>query len=117
MKTIILSSVVADINGHVEFKVDSSKSEIFSRERRVSKRATLDGGSVIEDYGFTHTDRPFTIVARLSESKLRTLNYMIETFSSVIMSTVDGLYLGAFQDSRVKGMEVTIKILIKEKLA
>jgi hypothetical protein len=117
MNTVILSSVVADTNGHVEFKMDPSKSEIFSRGRRVSQRATLDGGSVTDDYGYSHTDRPCIIVAKLPLGKIEKINYMIENFSSIILSIKDGLYLGAFQDSRVKGAEITLKIIIKEKLA
>ena len=83
----------------------------------MSRRATLDGGSVFDDYGFSHSDRIFVLVANMSGPMLESLNYLVETFASIMISTVEGLFLGAFQDTIVKGREVTIKILVKEKLA
>ena len=117
MNRVILAATVSDSQGSLEFKFDPSKTDIYSMERRVSKRATLDGGSVFDDYGFSHSDRVFTLVAKMNGVMIDSLNYMVETFTSIMVSTVDGIFLGAFQDTRVKGSEVTIKILIKEKLA
>ena len=116
MNTIIISSVVADMNGSMRFKFRADKSDIMSMGRRVSKVATLDGGSVTDDFGFTHSDRTFVILATLTKAQIVTLNYMVETFSSITISTVEGLFLGSFRDTKVKGREVSMKILIKEKL-
>jgi hypothetical protein len=116
MDTIIISSVVADLNGSMRFKIDPGKSDILSLSRRVSKKATLDGGSVTDDFGFTHSDRTFMIVAKMTGAQVSALNYMVENFTSITVSTVDGLFLGSFQNTKVRGTEVTIKILIKEML-
>ena len=117
MNMINFASVVSDSQGFLQFKFDTSKTDIYSQERRVSRRATLDGGSVVDDYGFSHSDRTFIVVAKVSGAKLDALNYLVRTFTSIMVSTIDGIFLGAFKDTRVKGNEVTIKILIKEKLA
>jgi len=117
MNTIILSAPVSDIDGVLQFKFDTSKTEIYSLERRVARRATLDGSSVFEDYGFSHTDRTFVIGARLNGTQLDALTYLLETYPSIVVSIVDGLYLAALQDTKVKGSDATIRILIKEKLA
>jgi len=116
MNNIIISSTVADLAGSVRFKFDPTKTEIFSLGRRVSRRPTLDGGSVIDDYGYTDSDRTFTIVARLPGTMIDAVNYVLKTFSTIVISTVDGLYFGSFQSTKVKGSEVTMKILIKEKM-
>jgi hypothetical protein len=117
MNRAILSAPVSDSQGQIEFKFDVGNSELLSRERRITRRATLDGGSVFDDYGYSHSDRDFTLVTYMSGEMIEALNYMVETFSSILVSTVEGFFLGTFQDTRVKGNEVTIKILIMEKLA
>jgi len=40
---------------------------VSSRSRRVSRIATLDGGSVIVDSGYTDTDRTLVIDARVTK--------------------------------------------------
>jgi len=117
MNNCVLSATVSDAAGSMRFKFDVKKSEIYSLERRVTRRATLDGGSVTEDYGFTDSDRTFTIVAVLTKTQIESLEYLVRTFSSIVISTVAGLFLASFESTRVKGQEVTIKLLIKEKLA
>ena len=117
MNRIIISAPVSDHMGSIVFNCNSTNTELFSLDRRVSRRATLDGDSIINDYGFTHADRTFTIGAVLKSGEIEVLNHIIQTFASVIISTVAGLFLGSFQSTSVKGSEVHMKILIKEKLA
>lgn len=117
MNTIILSSVISDPFGTMIFKFNPSKSEIYSQGRRVSKRGTLDGGSVFSDYGFTDSDREFNIETQLRGEQLDLLNYMIRNYSSIMVSVIDGLFLAALESTTTIGSNVKLKILIKEKLA
>ena len=50
-------------------------------------------------------NRLFILVASMNGPMIESLNYLVETFASIMVSTVEGLFLGAFQDTIVKGRE------------
>ena len=64
----------------VKFK-ELSDSEIEKFTRRVSRVATLDGGSVVTDSGFSDTDRTLKIKARITEDQQSDLEYMQENYA------------------------------------
>jgi hypothetical protein len=108
-----------DPAGAVIIDADPDASELKSAERRVSRTATLDGGCVITDTGFSHADRTFTISARLDdEATEAAIRRMHQTYSLVVVSTPDGVYQGAIERVRVtKGGTITVRILVKQKLS
>lgn len=61
--------------------------------RRSSRVATLDGGAVFTDHGFTDADRTITVSAQCSSDQDKQLRRMVATHSLVKLSTRDGLYL------------------------
>ena len=64
----------------VKFKEDY-KSKIRRFSRRVSRVATLDGGSVVTDSGYSDTDRTFIVTAQITETQRDNLEYMQENYS------------------------------------
>ena len=63
----------------VKFK-ESFESKIRRFSRRVSRVATLDGGSVVNDSGFSHSDRTLIIEGRITETQRDNLEYMFQTY-------------------------------------
>jgi len=59
---------------------ENPNSKIKDFYRRVSRIATLDGGSVVIDSGYTDTDRTLTIEGRITEAQKTMLEYMIENY-------------------------------------
>ena len=62
-------------------------SDLSSRSRRVSRTATLDGGSVTVDSGYTDTDRTLVIDARVTKSVQEDLEYMLENYTLLNVAT------------------------------
>ena len=65
------------------------------RDRRVSRTATLDGGVSINDNGYAPGDRDITIkVPNASKVISDYLAYIAETYSQIIISTEESVFLG-----------------------
>jgi hypothetical protein len=96
----------------VKFKEDYTGTKTRSRERRVSRVATLDGSSVITDSGYTDTDRTLTIKAKLTQAQVEDLEYMIETYSLWNVAVPDGNYPCAPLRLVTDNGQTTITLLI-----
>ena len=65
------------------------------RDRRVSRTATLDGGVSINDNGYVPGDRDISIkVPNASKAIADYLAYIAETYSQIIISTEESVFLG-----------------------
>jgi len=105
-----------DYWGQVLFSEDPD-SELKKNMRRVSRKATLDGGCSITDQGFSHSDRTLTIrKTGISREDANTLWYLFQTYSLVQVSILDGCYLAAIEDVDIVEGNLRMKILIKYKL-
>lgn len=116
MNDIILSAPSADVNGTVKFKYAGRETDIYSLSRRVTRTATLDGGSVTNDLGFTHSDRTFNVSAALSPDQQDLVSRLLRTYPTLMISVQEGLFLGAIEVNNVTGNVSVLQILIKEKL-
>lgn len=66
-----------------------------SRERRVTRTATLDGGVSVYDTGCSVADRELIIKAPKATVALAAFfTYMVETYDTVILTTNEGAYEG-----------------------
>lgn len=75
----------------IRFK-ELASSVIKNYSRRVSRTATLDGGSVVTDSGYTDTDRTLTIQTRITEAQETILKYLIQTYALLTVVTDEGCY-------------------------
>lgn len=96
----------------LKFKEISSDTKVRSRSRRVSRVATLDGSSVITDSGYTDTDRTLVIAARLTQSQIDDLEYMVENYSLWNVSVIDGNYPCAPTNVITDNGETRITLLV-----
>jgi hypothetical protein len=65
---ISIAAIEFDLDGYVE--IDPLPDTDYGRYiRRATRTATLDGGAVSQDFGFTHADRTFSIRFRSTESQ------------------------------------------------
>lgn len=114
---ISISKTIADpVNGNVILQ-ELDGTDIASQEARTTRTALLDGGSYINNSGFSHGDRTFTIQAELSLVQDRKLKNMLQTWQQVTVSTYEGVFLGTLSGiAVVSGGKASITILIKDKL-
>lgn len=117
MSCISISAPTYDLQGNVMFRFDPD-SELVGETRRVSRRATLDGGVAITDQGFSHGDRTFRIrKTNISRAVLERLRWLQRTYSTLNISVPDGAFRGVIQSLSVVEGELRLNILIKEKLS
>lgn len=66
-----------------------------SRERRVTRTSTLDGGVSVYDTGCSVADREVTIKVPVASLALAAFfAYMVETYDTIIVTTNEGAYEG-----------------------
>jgi predicted ThiF/HesA family dinucleotide-utilizing enzyme len=98
----------------------SDSTEIAFLSRRLSRVATLDGGAVIVDNGFSPSDGAINLVIDAGANSLAVYKLvadMIKSFGMVTVSTVDGVFLAALESITNNKTRLVIKLLIKSQLA
>lgn len=109
-----ISMTTADTRGHVE--LDDGNSEFGKIEARVSRQATLDGGSVITHSGVSNSDRTFKIKTKINAAQKTVIEHIHENSVLVNISCAEGFFLGAISsiDTSTPGLKMTILIKSKE---
>jgi len=113
---VSLCALLYDYAGDFILNLDMQKSDLSVMVRRVSRTATLDGGAMIVDNGYTASDATFKLVpqaATQSEALKNAIYQLVKLHSSLTLSTPDGCYLGAI--SAVND-DMQITFLVKTEL-
>lgn len=113
---ISMCSNLYDAFGDFVLNVDFLDSDFSHISRRVSRTATLDGGSVIVDNGYSASDATFSIViSDIDDSKRLLLLLMIQRHSEIIVSAKNNIFLGVVETLEDKD-KMKIKFLVKRQL-
>ncbi len=89
-----------------------------SGNRRVSRTATLDGGCAIYDTGFTDSDRTLTAAQKHPmPADIDFAHHVVAHCPEVVVSAVDGCYIGVPRDYRIVNNELRLDILIKRRIS
>jgi len=111
---ISISSVTQNVTGAVIIN-ESLTSAFNTNTARVSRTATLDGGSVITHSGYSDGDRTLSVYARISEAQANILWAIFRSETFVLVSIPDGLYYAAIQRVRTDNGDLSMTILIKNR--
>lgn len=104
---------------HVFVKA-SLESDFAYLSRRINRTATLDGGAFIADNGYTASDGTIKIVIDASNNSTQTaetLALIIQQFGMVTVASKHGIFLAAFDSITPSKNQLSVKFLIKSKLA
>ena len=98
---------------------NQTESDLRTVTRRVSRTATLDGGVVMDDAGFSDGDRTITVVvASPPESVQASLVALIEADGLQRITTIDGVFEGSIETITAQdGGDMSITFLVSEKLS
>lgn len=114
---VVLSSTVFDPLCPVELDALDT-SERGERSRRVTRVATLDGGAVFNDFGFSDADRTMRIVWRpTGKAQEAAVARLVQTYSRITVATPDGLFLAAPQILTPGDSTLTLTLLVERKLS
>lgn len=115
---ISITAINYSLTGEVLFDA-AEDSDIENTTRRVGRTATLDGGCLITDGGFSDADRTFKISSKspLPDSQVAMLRTFHQDHSLVSVALPGGVYKGVIQQFRNANNAVSLNILCKEKIS
>jgi hypothetical protein len=117
MKLVSIASKLFDYSGHFLFAINPVRSQISDVSRRVSRTATLDGGALVVDNGYTASDATFNITPKKLTPELRNgLRRLAQLHSEIIVCIEEGAFLGAIS-SIDENQDFKIIFLVKTKLS
>jgi hypothetical protein len=113
---ISISAPVFDLDGNLLI-ARVSNSDLDSGSRRVTRTATLDGGVSLADMGYAHGDRTLRIVAeKATREMVDQAAYLQRNYPLLLVATTEGVFLGAIESLAVRGGDLSLNYLVKEKL-
>lgn len=93
-------------------------SDFGTTSRRVNRVATLDGGAVFNDFGFTNADKTITIEFRPFDAAQSTaVRRLFEIYPKITVATPDGLFLVAPESYQPDDEQSRIVLLVDRKLS
>lgn len=95
---------------------ERAMSEAESREARISRTRTLDGGCVIVHSGAPDADRTLNITARITRAQAADFIGLYKTETLVIIGHPDGVFTGAIYQAKNDSGIITTRILFKEQI-
>jgi hypothetical protein len=113
---VSICSKLFDYDGDFLLAIDEFNSDLSHITRRVSRTATLDGGSIIVDNGYSASDATFTIIIRDIDNPARlALMSMIRRHSAIIVSVKEDIFSGVVETLNDKD-NMKIKFLVNQQL-
>jgi len=111
-----ISTVVFDPAGYVEIQVTADTIPGETR-RRVNRVATLDGSAVLNDGGFSESDRTIDL-SWINDAVIDPLvDRMTQFYTRVQVSTRAGVFLAAPEVFKPGSKESTLRLLVLSKLS
>lgn len=114
---VVLSTLTFDPSGTVALDVLPSQTLGESR-RRMNRIATLDGGAVFNDFGFSEADRSISLTWRVrSAAQEASIARLVQLYERVHVATAQGFYLAALETYTPGALESSLSLLVVDKLA
>ena len=110
---ISISTINQNINGNV---IINTAVDFKENTVRLSRSATLDGGAVLTNSGFSDGDR--NILVRkdyISKTEADKIWSLFQTEPFILISIEDGVYYGAMKTVRIRNGALSMLIYIKNK--
>lgn len=112
-----LSTTIFDFSGYVELDLLPEYTDGEVR-RRVNRTATLDGGAVLADGGFSDADRTLQLRwARRDADIEAAVERLLSTYGSIVVSTPSGVFLAAPESYTPTADESSMRLLVLERLS
>lgn len=111
-----LSTPTYDLNGALLLHCEET-SDIGGVTRRVSRTATLDGDSVLTDFGVTAADTTVRLRIPLNKALDDSLRRLVTLYPVLVLTTRLGCYLGAVDAYTVEGKTGVVSFLIQSTLS
>jgi len=111
-----LSAITIDPAGYVEIDALPTTSD-GETKRRVTRSSTLDGGSVINDGGYTEADRIVMLRWQPTVAAHDAVTRLMQLYSLINVGTRSGVYQAALDTYTPGTDEATLRLLVLSKLS
>ncbi len=114
---IVLSTTTFDPDGYIEIEALDDFNAGPTR-RRMNRVATIDGGAVFNDFGYSEADRSITLTWP-SESKAldAAVLRLVQIYAQIVIATRDGVFLAAPDTFTPGAAESSLTLLVASKLS
>lgn len=113
---INLSSINFDPIGSIDLVILMDQSDFGETRRRMNRIATLDGGVVFNDFGFTHSDKTIRLVWMIeSQAQIKSVQRLVVLNSFLKVSLPDGVFVCAPETFSSTQEQGTLTLLVKSK--
>lgn len=106
---ISITSKLFDLAGSVLLNVPDP--DYGQTRRRATRVATLDGGAVVNDGGYSESDRQIQLRWRVSSSEDETLRRIVRLHSRIVASTPVGVLESIIEEYSVRDGQASLTIL------
>ena len=112
-----LAAITFDPAGHIQLPATPQTTDGETR-RRMSRIATLDGGAVVTDGGFSQVDRVFELEWPADDAaREAAVRRMVELYPQVLLAAPSGVYLVALESYVPGPAESSLRALVVAKLS
>lgn len=112
-----LSTPVWDAQGYIEVNALPSQN-VGDTRRRVNRTATLDGGAVVNDSGYSEADRTIDLKWKPGTVDYEyTVERLVRFYPRVNISIRSGFYEAAVESYKPTPTESTLRLLVLSKLS
>lgn len=117
MPQVTLTPLMFDPLGGVTLDVVPDQT-LGETRRRMNRIATLDGGAVFNDFGFSESDRTITLRWRVrSRAQEAAVQRLVQLYARAHVATAQGFYLAALELYTPGVQESTLSLLVVDRLA
>jgi len=112
--TVTLSPTVFDVDGGVTIPLGPG-SDLRTFTRRIQRSATLDGGAVVVDNGYSPADRTFTIdLQKLTKEQFDRVAEMVRDYGELVAATSEGVFHVTPQRISESGKSMTLLVIASD---
>ena len=111
---IALSSIETSANVVI---LDEDNPDVRSSTARMSRVATLDGGSSMQHKGICEGDRTIEVSANVTEAEAVILDNLFKDYVLIYLSQADGAYSGAIYNLLIEAGKASITFWVSKKVS
>jgi hypothetical protein len=113
---VALSSLTFDPLGAIALNVRPGQT-LGQTRRRINRIATLDGGAVFNDFGYSEADRTLQLLWKVRNADQEAaIARLVELYARVHVATPNGFYLAAVEVYSPSATESSLLLLVVDKL-
>ena len=113
----VISTTEFDPAGYIEIDALPA-SRMGETARRVNRVATLDGGAVVNDAGYSESDRTIDLRWQQGSATFEaSIARLVETYQQIQIANRHGVYLAVPETYRAAPPESQLRLLVLRKLS